>query len=118
MRAFSSTMVAPLMYAAPWFVLFTWTIAAVCGVPLRGNLEKILQHQMAVLGRNALGMKLDAVDRQRRVRKAHDQVVRLGGDSQIAWHARAIDDQRVIARRLERPVDATKDPGSPVFHLR
>src|SRR5262252_4140854 len=112
MRAFSSSMVAPLMDAAPRFVLFTWAIATVCGVPLCGDIEKILQHQRTVLGRDALGMKLHAVDRQYHVRETHDEVVRLRCDTQISRHARAIDDQRVIARGLERPVDAAKDPGS------
>jgi len=48
---------------------------AMYGVPLRGKLEKILQQQMPVLGRDAFGMELHAVHGQRLVREAHDQPV-------------------------------------------
>src|SRR5690242_3621679 len=44
-------------------------------VPVGGELEKILQHQVAVLGRDALGMELDPMYRQARVGEAHDEAV-------------------------------------------
>src|SRR5271154_1830151 len=75
-------------------------------IPGRGKLEKILQHAMAVLGGDALGMELHAVHRQPRVRKPHDQAaVGIGGHRQVARQAFALDHERVVARRQERPID-------------
>src|SRR5215510_9053483 len=45
------------------------------GVPGSGNVQKILQHQMPVLGSNAFRMKLHAVHRKRRVHEPHDKLV-------------------------------------------
>src|SRR5437016_10647988 len=42
-------------------------------VPGRGELEEILQDQMPVLGGDALGMELHAVDRELAMRNAHDE---------------------------------------------
>src|SRR5919201_2549929 len=53
--------------------------AGLC-VPGGGELEEILQDDVAVIGRDALGMELDTVHRQPRMRDPHDQfVVGLGG---------------------------------------
>ena len=58
---------------------------------------------MAVLGRDALGMELHAVHRQACVREPHHQaVVGLGDDRKLGRQGRALDHQRMIARRLER----------------
>ena len=47
--------------------------------PTRGQVEEIAQQLVAVLGLDALGVELDAVDRQRRVAQAHDRAVRGPG---------------------------------------
>src|SRR6185369_598792 len=91
---------------------------AMRGVPLRGKLEKILQHQMAVLGRDAFGMKLHAVHRQRFVREPHDQTVAgFGGDAERVRHGVALHHQRVVARRLERAVDAAEHARAPMANF-
>src|SRR6202035_4682725 len=88
-------------------------------VPGRGDIEKVLQQQMAVLRRDALGMELHAVHRQLRMSKPHHHaVVGIGGHGELARHARSLDHQRVIARRLERRVDAAKNSGAVVADLR
>src|SRR5262249_14796530 len=78
-------------------------------VPGGGKIEKILQDEMAVLGGDALGMKLHAVHRQGAMLQRHHQAVPgLGGDRKIVRHRSAIDHERMIARRLEGAVDATE----------
>src|SRR4029077_4093295 len=84
-------------------------------VPGRGDIEKVLQNQMAMLRRDALGMKLHAVHGQLRMGKPHHHaVVGIGGHGELARHARSLDHQRVIARRLERRIDAAKNSGAVV----
>src|ERR1700722_3731000 len=76
-------------------------------VPGRGDVEKVLQHEMPMLGRNALGMELHAMNRQPPMRKAHDQAVfGFGRDGEIIRQGRALDDQGMIAGGLERGIDA------------
>src|SRR5664279_395333 len=71
-------------------------------VPGGGEIEEILQHQVAVLGGDALGVKLHAVHGQARMRNAHHQtVVGFGVDGERARHAGALDHQRMIARGVE-----------------
>src|SRR6185437_8158254 len=71
--------------------------------------EKILQHQMAVLGGDTFGMKLHAVHRQADMREPHHQTVPgLGIDVKLARHAGALDHQRMIASGAERAVDTVK----------
>src|SRR5579863_5105624 len=89
--------------------------APLVGIPGGRDIEKILQHQVTVLGSDALGMELHAMQRQLFVRQSHDEaVVRFRGHAQRRRKARAIDDQRVIACRLERRVDAAQDAGAVV----
>src|SRR4029077_13440167 len=55
-------------------------------VPGRSDIEKVLQHPMAVLRRDSLGMELHAMHRQLPMRQAHDQpVVGIGGHRKIVW---------------------------------
>src|SRR6202158_3288859 len=85
--------------------------AALRRVPLGGEIEKILQNGLAVLGGDAFGMELHAVHRMLLVRhRHHEPVVGLGGDFELGGHAIALDDERVITRRLERRVDAAQHP--------
>src|ERR1035437_6679173 len=87
-------------------------------IPGGGEIEKILQHQMAVLGGDALGMELHAVHRQARMRETHHQaIVGFGIDGQLARHAGAFHHQRMIARGVERPVDAAEHAGAGVLDL-
>src|SRR5262249_55413676 len=106
----SSMAGAPLMHArAP----------AGLGIPGRRELEEILQDQMAVRGGDALGMKLQAVDREACVRNAHDEpIVGLRSQCQLVRHAGAIDHERMIPRRLERGIDAAKDAAAAVPDFR
>src|SRR5260221_5048507 len=62
---------------------------------------------------NAFGMELNAVDRAVGMLQSHDNAVRgLCGDRQAVGPARAIDDEGVIARRLERVGQAGEEPGA------
>src|SRR5689334_17390806 len=55
-----------------------------------------------MLGRNAFGMELHAMDGLGLVLQAHDDaVLRLGGDFEAFRQALALDDERMIARRRE-----------------
>src|SRR5262249_17799378 len=79
------------------------------GVPGSGQVEEILQNDVAMLGRDAFRMELHAVHRQGLVREPHDQsVIGFGHGRQLVRHGGAIDDQRMIARGLERAVDAAE----------
>src|SRR5215212_1591352 len=91
---------------------------AMRGVPLRGQLEKVLQQQMAVLRRDAFRMELHAVHGKRLVREAHDQAVAgFGSDAERVRHGVTVDHQRVVARCLERTVDATEYAGALEAHF-
>jgi hypothetical protein len=71
-------------------------------VPLRRNVEKILENDEAIFRGDAFGMELHAVHRKLMMGKAHDQAVRgLGRHRKLMWQGRAIDHQRVVACRLE-----------------
>src|SRR3954451_14572461 len=87
-------------------------------VPLRGEFEKVLKHQMAVLGGDAFRMELQAVHRPRFVGEPHDEaVVGFRRDAEVARHGLPLDHQRMIARRLERPVDAAEHARALMAHL-
>src|SRR5262245_66496393 len=63
-------------------------------------------------------MKLNAVHRQAFVHEPHHQTI--GGfrvDRKRAWHAGALDNQRMIARRLQRSVDTAKHPSALMADL-
>src|SRR5580658_8699673 len=78
-------------------------------IPTRGNVEKVFQQEMAMVRRDALGMKLYAVHRQAAMREPHDKtVIGIGGHREFAWHAVALDHERVVTRRLEGGIDAAK----------
>ena len=113
-RALNST-VRPRLLPGGW----RGGAPAVRGVPRRRDVEKVFQHQMAVIGGDAFGMELHAMHRQTPVREPHDEaVVGIGGDGEIVRQARALDDQRMIARRLERPIDAAKNAGAAMTDRR
>src|SRR5450759_2052155 len=87
-------------------------------VPGGGEIEKILQQQTAMFGRDALGMELHAVHRQAGMRKPHHQmIIGFGVDGELARHAGAIEHQRMIARRLEWSVDAAEHAGVGVTNF-
>jgi hypothetical protein len=87
----------------------------VLAAPSLGEIEEIPQDRRAMLGGDALRMKLDAVDRQLPMRERHDQaVIGLRLDIEDGRAAVAVDDERMIARRLQRPVDAAVQPARPV----
>src|SRR5215469_7826559 len=98
-----------------------WIGAAPSGrcVPCGGEIEKIFQQQMALLGGDAFGVKLHAVHRQLSMRKPHHQaVLGFGSEMKIARHALALDHQGMIARRFERRVDAAKHAGAAMLDVR
>src|SRR5262245_15054777 len=79
------------------------------GVPGHGQIEEILQNDMAVLGRDAFRMELHAMHREGLVCEAHDQlVIGLGDSCQLVRHGATIDHQRMVARGLEWAVDAAE----------
>src|SRR5260370_20791413 len=95
--------------------------AAPCvrAVPGLRDFEKVFQEQMAVLGRNALGMKLHAVHRQPAMCDTHDETIPgFGGHVEVARQAVAIDHQRMIPRRVEWRIDAAKNAGAAVLDFR
>src|SRR6476469_7937548 len=64
-------------------------------------------------------MKLNAVHRQALVHQPHHQTI--GGfsvDRKRAWHAGALDNQRMIARRLQRSVDTAKHTSALMADIR
>src|SRR3982074_3556112 len=80
------------------------------GIPLGREREKILQHEMPVLGGDAFGMELHAVNGQRPMGEAHHQAVgSFRRHLEVARHRVAVDHERMVARRPERAVDAAKD---------
>src|SRR5262249_49999920 len=85
----------------------------------RGQFKKISQHQVTVFGGNALRMKLNAMHGQALVHQPHYQTI--GGfriDRKRAWHAGALDNQRMVARCLQRPIDAAKHARAGVADFR
>ena len=88
---------------------------AVFCVPGGGDVEEILEDQVAVLGGDRLRMELHAVDRIVLVHGAHDDAVLGGGGHlQNVRHGLRRDGQRVIAGRLEGVVDAAEDAAAVV----
>src|SRR5262249_53554446 len=88
-------------------------------VPGRGTVEEILQDQVPVLRGDALGMKLDAMHRQVFVREPHDEaVIGLRRHGELLRQGCAVEHQGMIARRLERPVDAAKHAAAGVANIR
>src|SRR5690348_6167826 len=74
---------------------------------------------MAGDGSDALGMELHAVQRPLAMGNAHDETVLCPGiDAQALGQAAAFDDQRMIARRLERVRQAGKDPAGVMMDCR
>ena len=72
---------------------------------------------MAMFGRNAFWMELDAVDRQRRVPETHDMpVLARRIDDQLGRNI--LDDQRVIARRREGRWEPGEEPAPVMRYLR
>src|SRR6476620_704466 len=73
---------------------------------------------MTVLRGDALRMELHTMHRQARMNQPHHKAVAgLRVDRKLARHACALDDERMIPRRLQRPVNAAKHPGTLVFDL-
>src|SRR5262249_39168833 len=63
-------------------------------VPCGGNVQEILQQQMAVLGRDAFRMKLHPVNRKPPMRDTHHKViVRLRRYIEFGWHGFTFDNQ-------------------------
>src|ERR1700720_602978 len=98
---------------------FTSAAPSARAIPRLRNVEEIFQEQMTVLRRDAFGMELHAMHRQPVMRKPHHQTV-LGfrRHAEIARHGFALDHQRMIARRLEWRIDATKDAPAAVLDFR
>src|ERR1700678_2437839 len=66
------------------------------------DIQKIFQQIEARGGQDGFGMKLHAFDAKFAMAQAHDDnVVRLGGNFQVARERLALDDERVVARCSE-----------------
>ncbi len=88
-------------------------------IPPRRDVEEVLQDAMAVLGADRSRVELHPVHRRAAMRHAHDDaVIRLRGDLQRVGQGVAVDDQRVVTRGLERPVDAAEHAAALVVDLR
>src|SRR5258707_79507 len=84
-------------------------LPAALRVPGGGNIQKIFQHQMTMFGGNALGMKLHAMDGQAGMHQPHhESIARLGIDREFARHVCAFNHERMIARCLQRAVNASE----------
>src|SRR3984885_8447644 len=121
-KALNSTVTVPPSRASPRFlrrVLGQRCAPSGRRIPHRGDVEKVLQHQVAMVRGNAFRMKLHAVHRQLGVCQAHDDAgigIRCHGE--VARQAFALDHERVIARRLERRVDAAKNAAAVMADFR
>src|SRR3989338_4001138 len=74
------------------------------------EVQKIPQDLFPALRKDGFRMKLHAVNRMPLVPEAHDLLlVRLGRDGELLREGPALDEQRVVACRRERVVDALKD---------
>ena len=84
-----------------------------------GQVEKITQDLPAMLARNAFRMKLYAERRAVSMLDPHDEaIIALGADLELGRRARSLDDQRVIARRSKRAVQAAEEPARIVRDAR
>src|SRR4029077_6243594 len=73
---------------------------------------------MTVLRGDAFRMELHTMHRQARMDQPHHQAVAgLRVDRKLARYACPLDDERMITRRLQRPVNAAKHPGTLAFDL-
>ncbi len=81
--------------------------------PARGQprqLEEVREQRVPLLGGDALGMELHAMHGMRLVLQPHDDAVRrLGRDLEAVGQRLPLDDQRVVARHLERLGQALED---------
>src|SRR5262245_39686588 len=87
-------------------------------VPRCSNIKKVFEHKAAVLGGNAFGMKLNSVDRQVAMHDPHHKAIgTFRVDCQITRHTGALHHQRMVARCLQRSINAAKysGPGMPDF---
>ena len=76
-----------------------------------GQVKEIAEDLSAVLARDALRVELHPIDGAVTVSDGHDEtVVGFGAHFEFGRHGRALDDERMIARGLERPVEPAKDP--------
>src|SRR5262245_21339158 len=66
-----------------------------------GEIEEVGEQRVSVLGGDALGVELHAVDGVRLVFKPHDEPVGFRGHDQVLRQAGPLDDQRVVARNFE-----------------
>ena len=74
------------------------------------HLQKVLQHLLPMLGEDRLGVKLDAVDGQFTVGKAHDFAFGgFGGDFEAGREGFAFDYEGVVAGGFEGTGQAGED---------
>src|SRR5262249_21701005 len=87
-------------------------------IPGGGDVEKIPEHQIPVLRGDAFRVELHTMHRKAGMDQPHDQaVVRLGIHRKFVRHARALNHERMIARCLQRSVNAAKHAGTLVADL-
>src|SRR6188508_1799729 len=92
--------------------------APVLGIPGGSDIQKILQYQMPVLGSDAFGMELHAVNRKRVVNKSHHELVfRFGIYFELDRYRCPIDHERMITRRFQGTIDATKESRACMLDL-
>src|SRR5947207_15076951 len=88
-------------------------------IPSRSDFQEILEDQMSVLGGNTFRMELHAVHGKAAMRKTHHEMIfGFGARSQFRRKCRSLNNERMIARRMKRPVDAAKDSAAPMMDHR
>ena len=90
------------------------------GLPFPGLAQEVREQVRALRGEHALGVELDALDRQRDVADAHDHPVDLAhrGHAQLRRQRRRVDRERVVAGGHERRRHALEQARAVVGHLR
>src|SRR5215475_10343987 len=87
-------------------------------IPGGGDVEKIPEHQIPVLRGDAFRVELHTMHRKACMDQPHDQAVaRLGIHRKFVRHAHALNHERMIARCLQRSVNASKHAGTLVADL-
>ena len=81
----------------------------------RDDLDPVVDQPLALARQNALGVKLHALDRVQSMPEAHDLALgRPRADLEAGRQRLALDEERVVSRRLERRGDAVEEAAAVV----
>src|SRR5262249_53265013 len=114
------SMISVIAPAASSLVRSSWrvslSISAAKGSAM-SRLQEIPQNRVPLARQDRLGVELHAVQRPSSMPQSHHDAVlaRAGRHFEIVGHRRAVDDERVIARREKRPRDPGEHAAAVVF---